>query len=70
VSALVLAVWIFSLVTFSFFLLYNLATLALTGLSLTEGAQQKAERGELFRPMRRPLRPGISMSCLRTTSGP
>jgi cellulose synthase/poly-beta-1,6-N-acetylglucosamine synthase-like glycosyltransferase len=61
VSALVLAVWIFSLVTFSFFLLYNLATLALTGLSLTEGAQQKAERGELFRPMRRPLRPGISL---------
>jgi cellulose synthase/poly-beta-1,6-N-acetylglucosamine synthase-like glycosyltransferase len=53
--------WIVSLVIFLFFLVYWLVTFGLTALSLVEGAQQRIERGELFRPLRRPLRPGISV---------
>jgi cellulose synthase/poly-beta-1,6-N-acetylglucosamine synthase-like glycosyltransferase len=61
VSVLLVAFLIVSVTIFAFFLVYNLATLALTGLSLVEELQQKIERGGLFRPLRRPLRPGISL---------
>jgi cellulose synthase/poly-beta-1,6-N-acetylglucosamine synthase-like glycosyltransferase len=61
VSVLLVAFLIVSVAIFAFFLVYNLATLALTGLSLVEELQQKIERGGLFRPLRRPLRPGISL---------
>lgn len=51
-----------SLAIFCFFLLYTLATFALIGLSLYETVQQKLERGGRdFRPLLRPLRPGISL---------
>lgn len=54
--------WIASILIFITFLVYNLVTLALIGLSLFEATLQKVERGELFRPARdRPLRPGISV---------
>jgi cellulose synthase/poly-beta-1,6-N-acetylglucosamine synthase-like glycosyltransferase len=50
-----------SLITFVFFVVYSIATLALTGYSLVEEVQQKIERGDLFHPLRRPLRSGISL---------
>jgi cellulose synthase/poly-beta-1,6-N-acetylglucosamine synthase-like glycosyltransferase len=61
VSAFLVVVWVFSLITFGMFLLYNLATLALTIVSLVEEAHLKVERGELFLPLRRMLRPGITL---------
>ena len=60
-SALDTAFVVVSAVLFGIFVLYNLATLSLIGLSLAEEVQRKVERGALFRPMRRPLRPGISL---------
>ena len=42
-------------------MIYSLATLSLTAYSLFEEVQQKIERGDRFRPLRRPLRSGISM---------
>ena len=50
-----------SLLTFGFFVLYSISTLALTAYSLVEEVQQKIERGDRFRPLRRPLRSGISL---------
>jgi cellulose synthase/poly-beta-1,6-N-acetylglucosamine synthase-like glycosyltransferase len=61
VSVLISILIAISVVTFGFFVLYSLATLALTGYSLVEEVQQKIERGDLFRPLRRPLRSGISL---------
>src|SRR5262245_25070853 len=52
---------VISLLTFGFFVLYSISTLALTGYSLVEEVQQKIERGDRFRPLRRPLRSGISL---------
>jgi cellulose synthase/poly-beta-1,6-N-acetylglucosamine synthase-like glycosyltransferase len=61
VSVLVAILVGISLSAFAFFVIYSLATLALTAYSLVEEVQQKVERGELFRPLRRPLRSGISL---------
>jgi cellulose synthase/poly-beta-1,6-N-acetylglucosamine synthase-like glycosyltransferase len=61
VSVLIAILIAISVVTFGFFVLYSLATLALTAYSLVEEVQQKIERGDLFRPLRRPLRSGISL---------
>jgi len=55
------AFWALSWAIFVYFVLYNLATLALIGLSLYEVALLKAERGEHFTPPRRLRRPGISL---------
>jgi cellulose synthase/poly-beta-1,6-N-acetylglucosamine synthase-like glycosyltransferase len=55
------AIWVVSLLIFCFSVLYALSTLSLTGLSLYEALQQKVERGERFRPLNRPLRPGITL---------
>lgn len=60
-SVLIAILIAISVVTFGFFVLYSLATLALTAYSLVEEVQQKIERGDLFRPLRRPLRSGISL---------
>ena len=60
-SVVIAILLVVSLATFVFFVLYSLATLALTALSLVEEVQQKIERGELFRALRRPLRSGISL---------
>jgi cellulose synthase/poly-beta-1,6-N-acetylglucosamine synthase-like glycosyltransferase len=61
VSALVVVLLVVSVGIFAFFVIYSLATLALTAYSLFEELQQKAERGDRFRPLRRPLRSGISI---------
>jgi cellulose synthase/poly-beta-1,6-N-acetylglucosamine synthase-like glycosyltransferase len=50
-----------SVAIFAFFVIYSLATLSLTAYSLFEEVQQKIERGDRFKPLRRPLRSGISM---------
>jgi cellulose synthase/poly-beta-1,6-N-acetylglucosamine synthase-like glycosyltransferase len=51
-----------SLVIFCFFVVYTLVTFALIAFSLYETTLQKFERGGLnFRPIRRLLRPGISL---------
>lgn len=55
------ALWVVSLLIFSFSVLYALTTLSLTGLSLYEALQQKVEHGDRFRPLNRPLRPGITL---------
>ena len=55
------AIWIVSLVIFVFSVLYAVTTLSLIGLSLYETVQQKIERGATFKPVKRPLRPGISL---------
>jgi cellulose synthase/poly-beta-1,6-N-acetylglucosamine synthase-like glycosyltransferase len=55
------AIWAVSLVIFCFSVLYVVVTLSLIGLSLYEALQQKIERGERFRPLQRPLRPGITL---------
>jgi hypothetical protein len=70
VSALVFAAWIFSLVMFSFFLLYNLATLALTGLSLTRGRGRRPSAGTCSGRYAGRFDPASAWSCRRTTSGP
>jgi cellulose synthase/poly-beta-1,6-N-acetylglucosamine synthase-like glycosyltransferase len=53
--------WIISLVTFAFMILYAVTTLSLIGLGLYEAVQQKIERGATFKAPHRPLRPGISL---------
>jgi cellulose synthase/poly-beta-1,6-N-acetylglucosamine synthase-like glycosyltransferase len=58
---LVTAIWIISLLVFAFSVLYALTTFSLIGLSLHEAVHQKLERGETFRPLHRPLRPGITL---------
>lgn len=60
-SALIAILLVVSIGIFAFFVVYSLATLALTADSLFEEVQQKIERGDRFRPLRRPLRSGISM---------
>jgi cellulose synthase/poly-beta-1,6-N-acetylglucosamine synthase-like glycosyltransferase len=51
-----------SIAIFGFFLLYTLVTFALIVISLYETGVQKLQRGgQSFRPIRRPLRPGISV---------
>jgi cellulose synthase/poly-beta-1,6-N-acetylglucosamine synthase-like glycosyltransferase len=53
--------WAVSWAIFVYFVIYNVATIALIGLSLYEVALLKAERGEHFTPPRRLRRPGISL---------
>ena len=55
------AIWVVSFVIFCFSVLYAVSTLSLTGLSLYEALQQKVEHGDRFRPLTRPLRPGITL---------
>jgi cellulose synthase/poly-beta-1,6-N-acetylglucosamine synthase-like glycosyltransferase len=55
------ALWVVSLLLFCFSVIYALTTLSLVGLSLYEVLQQRVERGERFRPLNRPLRPGITL---------
>jgi cellulose synthase/poly-beta-1,6-N-acetylglucosamine synthase-like glycosyltransferase len=54
-------IWIGSLAIFLFFVVYTLATLMLIGLSLYEATLLRIERGDLFKPLRRPLQPGVSV---------
>jgi cellulose synthase/poly-beta-1,6-N-acetylglucosamine synthase-like glycosyltransferase len=55
------ALWIISLLIFAFSILYAVTTFSLIGISLYEAVQQKIERGETFKPMKRLLQPGISL---------
>jgi cellulose synthase/poly-beta-1,6-N-acetylglucosamine synthase-like glycosyltransferase len=50
-----------SVVIFGFFVIYTLVTFALIAVSLYGTAMQRFQRGQSFRPIRRPLRPGISV---------
>jgi cellulose synthase/poly-beta-1,6-N-acetylglucosamine synthase-like glycosyltransferase len=61
VSAVIAILLVISVAIFAFFVIYTLATLSLTAYSLFEEVQQKIERGDRFRPLGRPLRPGISL---------
>jgi cellulose synthase/poly-beta-1,6-N-acetylglucosamine synthase-like glycosyltransferase len=61
VSAVIAILLVVSVAIFAFFVIYTLATLSLTAYSLFEEVQQKIERGDHFRPLRRPLRSGISL---------
>ena len=58
---MLIAIWVVSFVIFCFSVLYAVSTLSLTGLSLYDALQQKVEHGERFRPLTRPLRPGITL---------
>jgi cellulose synthase/poly-beta-1,6-N-acetylglucosamine synthase-like glycosyltransferase len=61
VSAVIAILLVISIGIFAFFVIYTLATLSLTAYSVFEEVLQKIERGERFRPLRRPLRSGISL---------
>src|SRR4029453_14485711 len=61
VSAVIAVLLVISVAIFAFFVVYTLTTLSLTAYSLFEEVQQKIERGDRFRPPRRPLRSGISL---------
>jgi cellulose synthase/poly-beta-1,6-N-acetylglucosamine synthase-like glycosyltransferase len=61
VSVVIAIVLVISVAIFAFFVVYSVATLSLTAYSLLEGVQQKIERGDRFRPLRRQLRSGISL---------
>jgi cellulose synthase/poly-beta-1,6-N-acetylglucosamine synthase-like glycosyltransferase len=61
VSVVIAIVLVISVAIFAFFVVYSVVTLSLTAYSLFEGVQQKIERGDRFRPLRRPLRSGISL---------
>jgi biofilm PGA synthesis N-glycosyltransferase PgaC len=61
VSVVIAIVLVISVAIFAFFVVYSITTLSLTAYSLFEGVQQKIERGDRFRPLRRPLRSGISL---------
>jgi cellulose synthase/poly-beta-1,6-N-acetylglucosamine synthase-like glycosyltransferase len=62
VSHLVGAILTFvSLAIFVTFAIYNLFTLGLIAFSLYEASLQRAERGRMFKPRTRALRPGISI---------
>ena len=60
--SIALLIFAASLAIFCFFVLYTLATFALIGLSLYATVQQNLERGgREFKPLRRQLRPGVSL---------
>jgi len=61
VSAVIAILLAISVAIFAFFVIYTLATLSLTAYSLFEEVHQKIARGDRFRPLRRPLRSGISL---------
>ena len=60
-SVVIAILLVTSVAIFAFFVVYTLSTLSLSAYSLFEEVHQKIERGDRFRPLRRPLRPGISL---------
>ena len=60
-SAVIAILLVISVAIFAFFVVYTVATLSLTAYSLFEEVLQKIDHGDRFRPLRRPLRSGISL---------
>jgi cellulose synthase/poly-beta-1,6-N-acetylglucosamine synthase-like glycosyltransferase len=70
-AVLVALIWISSIGIFCFFVVYTLVTYALIAWSFHETAMQKLERGgKNFHPVRRPLRPGISVLAAAYNEAP
>ena len=65
-----IAVFVFAVTVaiFSFFVVYTLVTLALIAFSLYERRRRSSSGAARYRPLPRPLRPGISVLSRRTTS--
>src|SRR3954469_2714473 len=61
VSVVETVLWVVSLASFAYFVVYSVSAVALIGLSLYETAFMKIDRGEVLTPPVRTRRPGITL---------